>query len=71
MNFNYCPNCGHKLTYMALTSDPPIPVVKCGKCGWSMVEGRGQGPYWYTATDSSGDTQINWQAQGSTTRGER
>ena len=65
MNFNYCPNCGYKLTYIALASNPPIPVVKCDRCGWEMREGRG--PYWYTATDSSGGTRINWQPQESTT----
>lgn len=67
MNFNYCPNCGHALTHTALTSNPPILVVECNRCGWMMREGRS--PSWNTVSDSATDsTQINWQFQGSITR---
>lgn len=51
MNFNYCPNCGYALTHSALMSNPPIPVVECGRCGWEMREGRA--PSWNTVSNST------------------
>lgn len=51
MNYNYCPNCGYRLTYIALASNPPIPVVKCDRCGWEMREGRA--PSWDTVCNST------------------
>lgn len=66
MNFNYCPNCGHTLVHSALTSNPPIPVVECNRCGWMMREGRS--PSWDTVPDSTTyGTKINWQFQGNIT----
>ncbi len=65
MNFNYCPNCGHALIHTALTSNPPILVVECSRCGWMMREGRA--PSWNTVSDSTDDTRINWQPQEITT----
>lgn len=64
MSFNYCPNCGCALSHSILASNPPIHVVKCGRCGWEMREGRA--PSWNMVSDSS--TQIKWQHQESITR---
>lgn len=68
LNFNYCPNCGYALIHTALTSNPPILVVECSRCGWMMREGRS--PSWNTASNSTEDIQINWQPQENITRAE-
>ena len=32
-----CPNCGHDLQNIMLTSYPPIPKKVCWNCGWSWI----------------------------------
>lgn len=32
-----CPKCGHDLTYLVLTTYPPIPQKKCFNCGWEWT----------------------------------
>ena len=33
-----CPNCGHDLQDICLTSNPPINKKVCHYCGWSVEE---------------------------------
>ena len=32
-----CPECGHDLQDLVLTTYPPIPQKKCINCGWSWT----------------------------------
>lgn len=36
---NTCPKCGHDLTNLIITTNPPIPKKECHNCGWSW-EGK-------------------------------
>lgn len=33
-----CPKCGADLERVALSTYPPIPVVRCPSCGWHHEE---------------------------------
>lgn len=35
-----CPECGHDLVDLVLTSYPPIPAKQCPRCGWHWVGER-------------------------------
>lgn len=35
-----CPECGHDLQDLVLTTYPPIPQKKCINCGWSWTGKR-------------------------------
>lgn len=31
-----CPECGHDLVDLVLTTYPPIPAKQCPRCGWRL-----------------------------------
>lgn len=35
-----CPKCGHDLTDLVITTNPPIPQKKCFSCGWEWTGER-------------------------------
>ena len=37
MIIEVCPECGHDLINITLTTYPPIPTKQCPNCGWSWI----------------------------------